>query len=255
MRMIVAIQLNNGKVMHIIGDVKNKEDARATAAKLSKRLWGDSELYVYNTSHILSADKWSQDKQCSFQHGNKMYMISFLLDGSTQVLHTEAAGIKSAYNSIKVRYGIEENIFAMVYEVNQSTIRASAMSEASKLIKSEDKTNELIDKTVNKIKSSLEYEDIQKEIYKIHLIKSLIIATRHNKYDKCSLMMLTSMLASIIYFYTPYEYSYDVNGGNSNFTGVEALKWMITQSNSVLYEYNKWLQGVKDARQRKVREA
>ena len=238
MRLIVTVKLKNSNLMSIVGDVQNKESAKSLAVQYSPRLFGDTSLHVHNDSPIVNVEKWSQERGYSYTPGNRMFMVSFLMDNVTQVLQIEASGIKSAYNNIKVKYGIQENPFMMIYEMNQSHRRKSAINVSKELIKDKDKTNRMLVKAVEKVKTfPVLGEYAQDIIYMISMIRYYI----NGAYTEVPVGTIVGALSCIIYFVSPLDLIPDVVPGLGQLDDVAVIIWAVKQIHNDIQAYVKWL--------------
>lgn len=238
MRMIVTVKLKNSNLMNIVANVQNKEAARSLAAQYSARLFGDSSLYVYKDSPIVNVEKWSQDTGYSYQPGNKKFLVSFFMDNVTQVLQVDAGGVKSAYNNIKVKYGIQENLFMMVYEENQFHRRKSAVNVSKEVLKDNNKTEQLLIKASEKIKTFPVLGEYAQDII---LLMSMIRDYYKGNYKEVPLATIVGATASIVYFVSPIDLIPDIVPGLGQLDDVAVLVWALKQLHSDIERYKNWV--------------
>ena len=134
MRQIVAVRVDNGNLIHIIANVEKPEDARKIAANNSARLIGNKSLMITTKSPIVSSEKWEQERVTPEKYGNRLYKVAFYMDNITQCLDIGAVSIKSAYNNIKNKFGIQDDLFMIIYEMNQSYRRKGAVGIACNIL-------------------------------------------------------------------------------------------------------------------------
>ena len=119
MRVIVTAKLNNETLMNVVCIAKSTEDAIKTVIKYSKRLLPDSNLYVLDESQIVNTENWETERISSDQSGKREYLVSFFMDKQAQNLTINANSVKSAYNNIRIKYGIQKDVLMFIYELNQ----------------------------------------------------------------------------------------------------------------------------------------
>lgn len=238
MRLIVEVKLKNGTLMSIIANVQNKEEARSWAAKYSNRLFGDSNMFVYKDSPITAVEKWSQERAISCQHGNKQYIVAFFMNNVTQLIKIEAAGVKSAYNIVKIKYGIQDNINMMIYDKHQNIKKKSAVAVSKELMSNNSKLNAILVKAHDKMKT---FPVLGKYAADIPLFIGIIKDYCNGNYKAVPLGTIIGMLECLIYFLSPIDLIPDIIPGLGQLDDIAVLVWAINQCHDDLVNYSKWL--------------
>ena len=238
MRLIVEIGLRDNTIMNIVADTQSKESARNIAVQLSSRLFADSRFFVYSSSPILRVEKWAKDKHINHQSGNKKFMAAFMLNGGVQFLQVQAAGVKSAYNSIKIKYGIQENLFMMIYEVNQNMQSRSIMNCAQQVLLDNNKIKGLSRAVVSKVSTTPEYETYRDEIVLLlFLIKDYI----DNDYKCISSIDVIGITSVMVYILNPEGFVLDIVPGMDVMSELELICWAIKQLSNDIKNYTDWI--------------
>lgn len=239
MRLIVTTKLQNSNHMVIVGDVQNKEQAKAMAIQLSPRFFADKSLHISKESPIINVEKWSQERGYSYQPGNKTYIVAFLLDNITQILQVEANGIKSAYNNIKVRYGINENLFMMIYELNQVHKRKSSMNVSKEVIRDNRRTTETLNKAADKARETPELGEYIEDLW---LLFGMIRDYCNGSYRDIPTGTIIGALACVIYFLSPIDLIPDVVPVIGQLDDITVLIWALKQLRGDIQRYKYWTQ-------------
>ena len=157
MRQIVTLRLENNNLINVIADVAKPQDARKIAVDNSARLLGNNSIImITNQSKIVSSEKWEQSRVSNSQTGNKLYRVAFFLNNVTQCVDINAVSVKSAYNNIKIKFGIEENLFMIIYDMTQSIKKKSAMEQSLGNYRNGAYISKLLKDTANKTKTTEE---------------------------------------------------------------------------------------------------
>jgi hypothetical protein len=234
MRMIVTVRLQNDKLMNIIGNAKTKEELRAQAAKDSNRLLGDSTLYVQKNSPIINCEEWATEHNRTLQTGNKQYMISFMIDNVVQVLNIEAAGVKSAYNNIRLKYGIQDEQLTLVYEINQSVKKKSALALSNEVVRNVNKLNKVLELAIEK---SAKTPDLKDYRHRLVILTSLIYSTVIGKYNDITPKKIINSLAFVLYFLYPTELYLDATDEFSKISSSNAVRFVVNEMGNEIDKY------------------
>ena len=255
MRLVLEVKLKNNTIMNVIANAKNKEDAKNWAVTNSIRLFADTKMHVTSDSVIISCDKWSQDKQASYQSGFKQYLVAFYLDNITQFLRIEAAGVKSAYNSVKSKFGIQENVNMMIFEINQQIKtdkkkntsennksevkkdRKSSVEYALRIVNDLNKLSYILTKANEKVKNIPILSLYNAETY---LMFSLVTDYCCGRYANVSADTVVGIVSCCIYLLNPEDFLPDMSNDVANLDAVTVFAWAVKQSQDDLLTYSKW---------------
>lgn len=236
MRRITTLKLNNDKNISVVADTSSPNESKKLAIKSCKRLFRDEALMVTKSSPIVSDEIWEKERNSHIQSNSKLYYTAFFLNNVTQLITINANSIKSAYNNVKIKYGLPDNIFMMIYEATQSNKRKSAVIESKETIKNKDKLRGLFSVTLNKIDKA-EYKKYRNDI---RSILSIIKDCVSNRYKCIDAEMIYYATAIIIYFNNPYEYILDINDLTSSMTDKQAIIYLIDNFKHEIYKYEKF---------------
>jgi hypothetical protein len=232
MRKILTFQLENGKIMNIISSESAKK-AKEIAIKNSKRLFGDSSMYITKQSKLINSEDWEKEKKTNYI-GTKKYMTSFILDNVVQVITIDAASVKNAYNIVRTKYGIQDDLFMAVYEINQkvktpspvesvkiskepdseqiqtqdNTNKVSAKSLAKTTLSDDKKFNTVLNAVVNKIEQN--YSDNKKTQTNFKMLVAMLNDSYHGSFSSISYSNMISAIACLCYYISPNTIKQDV---------------------------------------------
>lgn len=237
MRKIVAVRLENDTIINIVANVSKPEEARSLAAKHFARLIGDKNYEITKSSKIVSSEDWEQSRISTSQNGNKLYKVAFYLNNVTQCVDVSAVSVKSAYNNIKVRFGIEENLFMIIYDTTQTVKKKSAMEQSINLYKNNVAVSNLLKTTANKVKTTDELNMAKSAIV---LLLGMIKDNYLGKYLIAE-NQLVSTLACLIYFNEPYTTTQDIVTGNESIGDIDMMLLLLNTLKEQLYNYKCFL--------------
>ena len=238
MRFILSVQLKNGNLMSVIANVHNIDEAKNWAIAYSSKLIPDTNLHINNQCRLVSSERWSQDKAVSYQHGNKIFIAAFIMNNVNQYVKIEACGIKSAYNNIKLKYGIQENLNMLIYEVNQVTKKRSAINSSIEIIKDSNKVNIVLNKAHNKIKT---FPVLGEYAADITLLFGIIKDYCNGSYRDIPIGTIVALVGTLLYFVSPVDFVPDIVPGLGALDDIAVLTWALKQVHDDLQEYSKWL--------------
>lgn len=233
MRRITTLKLNNDKNISVVADISSPNESKKLAIENSKRLFRDEALIVTKSSPIVSDEIWEKERNSHIQSNSKLYYTAFFLNNVTQLITINANSIKSAYNNVKIKYGLPDNIFMMIYEATQSNKRKSAVIESKETLKNKDKLRGLFSVALNKIDKA-EYKKYRNDI---RSILSIIKDCVSNRYKCIDAEMIYYATAIIIYFNNPYEYILDINDLTSSMTDKQAIVYLIDNFKNEIYKH------------------
>jgi hypothetical protein len=230
MRKILTFQLENGKLMNIISSEPVKK-AKEIAIKNSARLFGDSNLYITKQSKLISSEEWEKEKKANYV-GTKKYMTSFILDNVVQVITIDAASVKNAYNIVRTKYGIQDDLFMAVYEINQKvkdneqskkpvkiskeqdtdkevkSNKISAKSLAKTTLSEDKKFNTVLNAAINRIEQ--EYSENKKTQTNFKMLIAMLNDSYHGSFSNISYDNMVSAIACICFYISPSTVKQDV---------------------------------------------
>lgn len=234
MRKIVAVRLSNDTIINIVANVNKPEEARNLAAKHFARLIGDKKYEITKSSKIVSSEDWEQSRVNTSQNGNKLYKVAFYFNNITQCLDVSAVSVKSAYNNVRIKFGIEENLFMIIYDATQSIKKKSAMEQSFKIYKNRLEVSNLLKTTANKVKVTEELNLVKPIIV---VLLNMIKDSYTDKY-KIAENQLVSTLACLIYFNEPYSTTQDIIKDNENISDVDIMLFLLNTLKEQLNNYN-----------------
>lgn len=233
MRKIVAVRLDNDTIINIVANVSKPEEARSLAAKHFARLIGDKNYEITNSSKIVSSENWEQSRISTSQNGNKLYKVLFYLNNVTQCIDISAVSVKSAYNNVKIKFGIEENLFMIIYDTTQTIKKKSAMEQSISIYRNNVEISNLLKTTANKVKVTDELNLAKPSIV---ILLSMIKDNYIGKY-KMAENQLVSTIACLIYFNEPYSTAQDIIDGNENISDINMMLFLLNTLKEQLYNY------------------
>jgi hypothetical protein len=236
MRKIVAVRLENDTTINIIANVKKPEEARNLAAKHFARLIGDKNYEITNSSKIISSEDWEQSRVSTSQNGNKLYKVAFYLNNVTQCIDISAVSVKSAYNNVKIKFGIEENLFMIIYDTTQSIKKKSAMEQANIIYRNGAEIGNLLRITANKVKVTDELNLAKPAIV---ILLSMIKDNYTGKY-KITESELISTIACLIYFNEPYTTTQDIINGKEDISDIDMMLFLLNILKEQIYNYKRF---------------
>jgi hypothetical protein len=219
--------------MNIISSDSIKK-AKELAIKNSPRLFGDKELYITKECKVLNTEEWGKEKKSSYI-GNKKYMVSFILEGVVQVLNIDAASVKNAYNIVRTKYGIQEDLFMAVYEINQKEKKQetdskdksqttktsksttdnntnagtlSAISLAKSILADEHKFNAILNLVIDKIER--EYSTNSRLETDLKMLITMINDCAHGDFSEISYDNMISVTGCLCYYLNPESVKQDI---------------------------------------------
>lgn len=238
MRKIVAVRLENDTIINIVANVSKPEEARSLAAKHFPRLIGDKNYEITKSSKIVSSEDWEQSRVNTSQNGNKLYKVAFYLNNVTQCIDISAVSVKSAYNNVKIKFGIDENLFMIIYDTTQSIKKKSAMEQSLSIYRNNVEVSNLLKTTANKVKTT---DELNLAKTAISLLLSMIKDTYIKKYN-LSENQVVSTLACLIYFNEPYETAQDIVNGNENISDIDMMLFLLNTLREQIYNYKKFIE-------------
>ena len=238
MRVIVTAKLNNGTLMNVVCIADSKEDAVKTVIKYSKRLLPDSNLYVLDETQIINTEDWENERISSDQSGKRDYLVSFFMDKQAQNLNIKANSVKSAYNNIRIKYGIQKDVLMFIYEINQSRGRKSAYNLANRTVYDINKTYKVLLKASEKAKHFEEFNRIED---RINILFALIMGYMKGEYKSIHGDKIISSVACVLYFLSPKELVLDVVPGVTDLSDYASLEFLIGQMSIDIDKYHDWL--------------
>ena len=237
MGLVVSIKLNNGTTMHLVGNKKSGAEAKNLAIKLSPRLFGDKDLHVTTSSKIVKAEEWDIPSKAIYSNGNRKFIVSFLMNDVTQFLNIDSSGVKSAYNNIRFKFGIQDKPFMMIYDVDQSVSKKSAMQTAKVALRDNNKLNIVINKSIEKIKNTPE---LKQHNDKVKLIIAMLKDFKDRKFLDINPNKIIAVVAVFIYFSDPSDFVLDTGGYSSNNEN-DSIELMVCSMNEEIYRYMRWI--------------
>ena len=251
---ITEVRLENNKIMNIISNKKTGEEAKALAIKHSPRLFGDINLYVTNEANIISNEQFNNKSSYISSKNEKEFMASFFMDNITQVLNIKSNEVSGAYNSIKLKYGIQEDVFMMIYEVNQTqNNKVSAVQLSKHIILTKD--NYRINNILNKASEQMKRDELlYMHEYDISLLFGIIRDYCAGDYTWIHTEIVIKALANITHYINPDKFTIrgltdiDMKNINNN----DRFKDKYTEASYIILKtinnmnidiklYNKWL--------------
>lgn len=235
MRTIATLRLNSGNLINIVSNLESKEKIREEAAKQSNRLFADKELRITKKTHILSIEDWEKDARVNYQNGNKEFTVAFMLDNIVQVLKVNSSGVKGAYNNIRLKYGIQDDILTIIYEENQRLRKKSAINASRKILSNRNLTYNTINLAANKVKRTQGLNEYKKDL---NIVFSMITSVVSGEYANIDLNKIVVAMEYIIYFLKPTEYFLE---SNNELNYISALKNIVDYMEEDINNYKSWL--------------
>lgn len=257
MRMIIEVRLSNGETINVIGDAPGKEALKNMAVQNSKKMFADSKYHVLPENDIINFDKWNKDTQMTIQNGGKLYYVSIIYNDLVQSFQIQSAGVKSVYNTIKVKYGINETFFAMIYETNQRVtgVRNTGNYKKSSIALSKDivrdgcnrRDTSKIDNILNQASVKLEtFPGLGEYAADIPLVIGMIRSYFKGNYREVPVGSIIGLIAAIIYFISPVDIIPDVIPVVGQLDDIAVLTWALKQVHDDIRRYEQWLNNNED---------
>ena len=236
MRQIVNIKLENDINIYVIANVSKYTEAKTLAIKHSPRLIKDDKLNITSKSKIISHENWEQSRISNSANGNKIYRAMFYLNNITQCVDINAVSIKSAYNNIKIKYGIEENLFMIIYDTSQLIKKKSALEQSKNIYTNVEEVSNLLKITANKVKITDELNTIKTGI---SILLNMIKDIYTGKY-KIPDEQIIATIGCLIYFNEPYTTTQDIIKGANEIDDIGMMKLLISTLEKQLIIYNNY---------------
>ena len=234
MRRLVSVKLKQGDVLNIVAYAPTKEKARAWAAENSNRLLGNKDMFITKTSPILTDEEWNKDRAPSYQDGGKLYFVAFILENIAQFMKINAPGVKSAYNNVMVKYGIQDNLNMMIYEINQEVKKKSAIKESANTIKDRKALNKVLKEATDKVNNSKELKANKREV--VYLMK-LINDYSLEKYTDVNSKKIECALACLMYFNSPSTLTLEEVSETTDINEIDTLLFAVNQMRDEIKKY------------------
>lgn len=238
MRQIVVVKVDNGTNINIVDDVKRPEEARTHAAENFKRLVGNNNYEITKKSKIVSHEEWKNERVSSNLSGNKLFKAMFYLNGSAQCLDVPAVSVKGVYNNIKIRYGIEDDLFMLIYDTTQICKKKSAVEEAKLLVNNKQQTMELFKEVAKKAMSTNMSDD---NIEELKTAFKMIQSYQNGIYISLNINIIISVLTCLVYYFKPCEFDMDLQSGMANMSDEAVMIWLLNQLVIYVNAYNEWI--------------
>jgi len=139
---IFGFRLNTGKEIYIVGDIANKDVAKDLASTLSPKMFADDKLHVKRTNDVIAIESLGDIKENNKGILKEYYVAFFMLD-ELQFLTLREYSVQGVYNLLKSRYGIDDDIVAMIFELKQSINNFDIEKEVKEYIEDHDKMKDL----------------------------------------------------------------------------------------------------------------
>lgn len=236
MRRIVTLKLDNGDSIHIVANTNSDSEAKQLAIDNCSRLLRDKRFEIRKNTPIVSSETWEKERRSTDWKNCKVFCTAFYMNNITQFLTVGAKSAKQAYIRIKDMYGIQENIFMLIYCANDYK-KKSAKITARKAIKNNTAVLQIINATANKVKENnfSSYRD------SLSNIAELILNASNGKYNYIDNNSLTNMLAVLIYFNDTVVYELDINNESKSMNDKQAVEYLINNTKTELKRYESWL--------------
>lgn len=243
MRMIISARTNSGSIMNIVGDFSNKESALNIAARFSKDLIDNTELRLTNKSEIVELEKWAKTKQMKTMPGGRIYSVWYVINNTPNYERLNSSGVKSVYNSIKLKYGINMDFFALIYDENQYVStrhkKKSAVAVSKNKVGNKKEVDDIILKASNKMKT---FPVLGEYAQDIALLFGIIRDYINGSYRQVPVGTIVGALACVIYFVSPIDVIPDFLPVVGQLDDVGVIIWAVKSLHDDLQEYKKWLE-------------
>lgn len=237
MRMLLTFKLRNGEILGAVANQSTKEKAKNWVIKNCDRLLSEQGVNASTSMEFISSENWESERAAYYQDGYKEYIVAFNLDEVKQSIKIYAPGIKSAYNNVKIKYGIQDDIDAVIYELNQEVEKKLARSVTNNLIKNLSKLDEFLVKTKEKIR------DIQIDrsyIMGLYSVIDIIYNTAHGKYRCTATNTVMSMIDCLVYYNDPVGLDLGMSEAPCADGTTSVLIWMLKCVRPELTRYKQW---------------
>ena len=242
MRMIISVRLSNGTIMNVVGNFQNKDSALAMARQYSQDLFSNKELHITNKDEIVEIEKWAQDKQIKAQAGGRKYTVGYVINGNPGLEQINGSGVKSVYNSIKLRYGLNYEFFALIYEENQVISakykKKSAIAASKSKLRNKKEVDDIILKASNKMKT---FPVLGEYAQDIALLLGIIRDYINGSYREIPVGTIVGALACVIYFVSPIDVVPDFLPVVGQLDDVGVIIWAVKLLHDDIQDYRKWL--------------
>jgi len=251
MRMIMDLQLDNGEVITVIGNAENKIQLKSFAVNNCHKLFADPKCHVTMNSEILHLERWSKERHLAVQNGYRLYNVSFIYNDLVQSLQIRSAGTKSAYNQIKINYGLEYDFFAMLYEVGQTNVKRkkSSLELSTSVVNEGCSTNNtsridnILSEAVKKLETSGGLGEYAADIpLLIGMIRSYFKGT----YREVPVSTIIGVTAAVIYFISPVDVIPDVIPVLGQVDDIAVLTWTLKQAHNDIKRYEEFVNNEND---------
>ena len=239
MKLISLLTLENGYQVYTIINSKNAEEAKKWAINNSIRLIKSNELQITNKASIQKCEEWKNERLSAYQDGNKTYTAAFFLDNITQILYVNAPGIKSAYNNIRLKYGIKENINMILIDNNQMFSKKSALIISKDIIKDRCKLNKLISKASDKIR---ETKILNAYTANFYILFNMLWDYCNGNYREVNINSVIGIVSCVLYFTNCDTVTLDISEDYKCLDKNSALIIGMKRINNDLLNFTKWVE-------------
>lgn len=237
MRMILTFELNDKTKMNIVCDRQDKASARSLSIMYSQQIFNQRKFVLRTDSKVVDFEKWSKSNNTKFIPGEKTFSIAVIYNNQIIINQVNACGIKSAYNNFKYMYGINEEVFAFIYDESQIVKKKSALLVSKKLMTDRVKTNQVLGQAVNNLR---EIEGIGKYAEDLQLLFSMIQDYVSGAYKQVPINLIIKSLIIILYFVSPINLSFEAIPVVGQCDDLILVGWLLGGAHDDIQNYKKW---------------
>lgn len=203
---IFKIKLNSGKIMCIVGNLPGISIAKDQAIKLSTMFFSDDQLYVRRVNEVIEADTGEQ--ALNKETGNiKTFDVAFSFDGAVQNLTIKGKGPMDVYHNLKAKYGIDEDLIVMIFELEQEIVKKDAIELAKQYIKDRPTADRIVKESMVKIARQ---QNLAMYRQNIKTLMSIFYDYETKRYTDINSEKIPVILAMFMCILNPQEYC--ING-------------------------------------------
>ena len=236
--MIITFKLIDNTKMYVIADCSSKASLREMAISYSQNIFNQRKFVLTSKSEIIDFEKWSKEHNSKNLDGQKWFSIAVVYKGQIDIRRINAGGPKSAYNNFKFMTGIDDEVFAFIYDESQVVKKKSALAASRCLMSDRNKTNQVLNQAVGVLK---QIDGIGEYAEDLSLLFNMIKDYQNGSYKQAPMNTMVKTFVVILYFVSPVNLSFEAIPVIGQFDDIMLLTWLLRGAHADIQNYKQWL--------------